>query len=245
MDYYDQIEDYLNGRLAPTERSAFEAEMEEDDSLRQAAADHEVAMDVVGSILEGEVRKVIAEEGQHVKVAGLNPKEDNDKTKRTGRVKRMHWMGWASVAAVVFVLGWWGVREINQTSESILFSDLKSEPAWPIERSSDEDSLSLLITEYFDGFAKEVKAEIKKKKNWQARYWLSELYFKEEKLDSTLLYLPESNLNSGIKRRDRINYLRILSLYFIGKRSEAKQEVAQLPVDTDSYYTKIYSKLVF
>ncbi len=44
--------------------------------------------------------------------------------------------------------------------------------------------------------------------------------------------------------RERINYLRILSLYQLGKKEEVKRLMEALSEDTDGRYLGFYDKLI-
>lgn len=255
MDYFERIEEYLNNTLSENDKQAFEEEMGKDAKLKQAVEDHEAAMDVVGSILEGEVRKVIGEEELKIGDGAVEVEDDvEDKGKmETGKkgienvakVKRMNWMRWAAAASLVFVLGWWGMNQFSENNNSQLYASMYSDPTWPLERGQDSSDLNASIVKYFNTSKEEAKTELKSYSTPEARYWLSEVYFKEMKFDSTLLYLPKVSNDIDNERRDRINYLKILSLYFDGDKVAAKEANSTLPSDTDVYYNQIYSKLSF
>ena len=107
MDYFEQIEAYKLNTLSEPDRLAFEQAMEADPTLAQAVADYHVAMDVVGSILEGEIRTIIEnealksenlegareEEGQKG-IDDLGDQEEKMGAKDT-KVRRMNWVRWA------------------------------------------------------------------------------------------------------------------------------------------------------
>jgi hypothetical protein len=279
MDYFEQIEAYIDNSLSSSERLVFEEAMSRDEKLKQAVEDHSIAMDVVGSILEDEVRKVIEDEllinneqliidnvgeetesgklkvenggkdegekeGESEKSGGVVLPIGGESKEGKGAVKRMNWMRWASAAAVVFVLGWWGMDMLTGVDDSQLYSEIYSDPSWPAERGDDETDLSKSIIKYLTGNKDVAKLELQKLSSTESNYWLAEIYFKEMKFDSTLLFLP-IELGAENNKRDRINYLKILSLYFDGDKIESKEAFDKLPQDTDSYYQKLYSKLSF
>lgn len=148
MDYFEQIEAYINSTLSESERLAFEAAMESDAKLKQAVEDHTIAMDVVGSILEDEVRKVIADEllinNEQLKINNGDEGVESEKLitntgvgengvgggQREGKITqvwRMDWMRWAAAAAVVFVMGWWGMNGVGRNQlENDIFSNYYS-----------------------------------------------------------------------------------------------------------------------
>lgn len=63
MDPYDHIEEYINGQLSEQDRIVFEELMAKDDALKNAVEHHDVAMNIVSSLIEDEVRGVLSEEG--------------------------------------------------------------------------------------------------------------------------------------------------------------------------------------
>lgn len=135
MDYYDQIEEYLNNALSEVEKIAFEEAMRKDEQLRAAVESHGAAMDVVGSILEGEVRGIIDNEELKIGDKDLMVDDEGDGKRANGKleaeggklsgveveegvrkganVRRMIWIRWVAAAVVVLLLGWWGMDRFN------------------------------------------------------------------------------------------------------------------------------------
>jgi len=165
MDYYDQIEEYLNNALSEGDKIAFEIALTNDAKLKQAVDDHGVAMDVVGSILEGEVRKVIGEEeiinneqliidngGEEnesgnengkLKIENGNLSNEEQKGKKGAKVRKMKWMRWGAAAVVVFVLGWWGMDvrqsiEYSKRHEIVMVTYSKTKPSNSGSRGGEE-----------------------------------------------------------------------------------------------------------
>jgi len=242
MDYYDQIGDYINNALSEEERKAFELEMERDEQLKVAVENHGAAMDVVGSIFESEVRSVIEDESLKIGNEGVKVEEkDNGKG---AKVKRMNWMRWAAAASVVFVLGWWGMNQLSDDNAK-LYADTLVDTNWPINKGQDENEISQSISKYLSDMQEEAKSELKSYSTAEANFWLSEIYYNEMKFDSTLLYLPSIDKNMDKKRRDKINYLTVLSLYFSDDKKQAKDYFINLPADTDEFYLRHYAKLDF
>ncbi|MDF1698023.1 MAG: hypothetical protein P1U56_19405 [Saprospiraceae bacterium] len=151
MDYYDQIEAYINGTLSYIERIAFEEAMKADPALQQAVKDHDVAMDIVGSILESEVRQVIDAEMS----SGKGTEDDRISIDEEGKsesvtVKRINWMRWAAAAAMVFVVGWWGVQQyqFNQL-ENDIYANYYESPKISVSRGLPSNPTQRDSIEYF------------------------------------------------------------------------------------------------
>ena len=88
MDYYDLIEEYLKNNLSESDKVAFEQEMAADDQLRLAVENHDVAMEVVGSIFEGEIREVINNEQQAINNEQLIINNESEGTQiESGKLK--------------------------------------------------------------------------------------------------------------------------------------------------------------
>lgn len=117
MDYYDQIEAYLSESLSASDKAAFERAMDEDAGLKQAVADHGVAMDIVGGILEDEIRQVIQHEEERHK--GQESSADGNRTEPSTKSNTLRWMRWAAAAVVVLALGWWGQTEYTLRQQKV------------------------------------------------------------------------------------------------------------------------------
>ncbi|MEM9547354.1 MAG: hypothetical protein AAGA77_15350 [Bacteroidota bacterium] len=131
MDYYDRIEEYLKNTLSEAEKFAFEKVMEQDADLKSAVENHEAAMDVVGSILEGEIRNVI--ENEQLVIDNEGSGIENGKLKiengaaigkvenegKEAKIKRLTWMRRAGVAILLLMLGWWGMFLFGTTDTKL------------------------------------------------------------------------------------------------------------------------------
>lgn len=99
---YDYIDDYINGQLSEEERIAFEALLSNDSDLRLAVDNHVVAMDIVGSLIEDEVRGVLAETESPLNVT------TEETQKNESKIIGINWkklIAAASVIAIIFVTG--------------------------------------------------------------------------------------------------------------------------------------------
>ena len=168
--------------------------------------------------------------------------KDGGERKEMGKVRRLNWIRWAAAAVLIGVAGWWGVRQL-QPNDSALYAKVYSDPSWQTERGGEENELAEITVKYFEGDESGAKSDLKGSSIADKNYWLAELYLREMKFDSTLLYLPTAVDSDNKLKRDRINYLKILSLYFSGNRAEAETVIQDLPEDTDTYYRDVYDQL--
>ncbi|MFT6334728.1 MAG: hypothetical protein ACI86M_002391 [Saprospiraceae bacterium] len=114
IDYYDHIDDYVNGMLTGAKLDAFEAAMSEDSELASAVANHDVAMGVIGSLMEDEVRGVIGEvEGEESvsQSQSENTQNKNIQLPQKGRVISMKFLLSIAAASVIGIVGFWGFGE--------------------------------------------------------------------------------------------------------------------------------------
>jgi len=224
MDYFDRIEEYLNNALSESDKIAFEEAMEEDLKLKQAVEDHGVAMDVVGSILEGEVRKVIDNEQLTID----NSLEERGKldiakegTGNETKVKQMNWMRWVAAASVVFVLGWWGMNynvRMEQDNRYAMVSKYVKRPTIDAFRGS--DSVTNLYEEAIQFFnlnkyerAKPMFLELERDEQYEnvARFCLGYICFREKEYKESVSYFKlSSEANFRIQESNQMlihNYL--------------------------------------
>lgn len=118
-DYYDHIDDYINGLLTGEERAAFKAAMAKDAGLAAAVENHDVAMDVIGSMIEDEVRGVIGEVESGDEVASV--KAENDAMPKKGKIRWMRVLSGAAAACLIGCVGYWAVGkyQYGQLEEEI------------------------------------------------------------------------------------------------------------------------------
>ncbi|MBK8622533.1 MAG: hypothetical protein IPN79_12440 [Saprospiraceae bacterium] len=222
--FIDQIHDYVANRLPENERLAFEEACKNQPDL-QKMVDHYSTLKSIGlAVIDEEVRSIAKE------VA--NP----PKPKTTYRL--LFWI----LLSVLLLSGIYFVVK-SQTKKPLQYVVLYMDPSWPISRSADSDTLSDAINIGLDGNIQAAKNMIfaTSLSTFEKNLWVAELFAKNKMADSTLIYLPQ-NPETNIQR-DRINYLRILSLYHVGKTTEMKELIDLLPEDTDPVYLKIYDQL--
>ena len=242
IDYYDQIDDYVNGLLQGEELVAFEAAIGADSELASAVENHDVAMGVIGSLIEEEVRGVIKEEDdEEENLSNISDQKDNYPKALHGNVRWIKVIRYVAAACVVGIVGYWGLSNLNNEIQ-VQFTEVYSEPGWPSQRGDETNELTEIFVQYFGGNKNRAKSDLRSIKLEDASLWLAEIYLQEEKFDSVLMYVPTATTNDRLKR-DRINYLKILSLYYLNKHDEATIIFNSLPQDTDKFYFDLYSKL--
>jgi len=218
--YQDHIDGILNGQPL----IAFEKRLTEDADFRVGYGIYKSmeafldTQDSRGKALEA-IRSVAADK----KIA--NPQKE--KPNKTFRVA----LAVGAILASIFLML---LLKDRSTPTPNNYAALYVEPPWPVERSNNQDSISLAISKYLSGDKKTAVSILRSINNQESTYWLTELYAKEVRSDSVLHYLP-SRYKDNI-RRDRILYLKILALHESGQKEKAKQEIAALPSDMDEWY---------
>lgn len=123
------------------------------------------------------------------------------------------------------------------------YAELYVEPTWPTTRNSNSEELSGIISEYFEeGINTTIINQLLNSENNESAYWLAEILAREEMSDKLLPHLMTMETVTP-KRRDRINYLKVLAFFSEGYEQELKEFIQELPLDTDDYYKQIYAKI--
>ena len=201
---------------------AMETALAKDEALRQAVEDFPIAQLIAQSIIEDEVRRVMAE--NNIDTIG------NEEARRG---KSGPWIIIITLLAALAVSYYQWNRHSNQER---IWAEAYSEPNWPIQRNSVTDDISTSISQYFNGDQQTAKNTLAQLNTNRSNQWLAELYLLENKPDSCLLVIP--NIET-----DRNSYLKILSTYRLNSISEAKKLVSELPPNLDSYYIQKYKTL--
>ncbi|MBK9149573.1 MAG: hypothetical protein IPM26_00640 [Saprospiraceae bacterium] len=226
-DIFEKIDDYIQGKLTDSEKQVFEAEMEKDPLLKYAVENHSLTKDVALGFLEAEVRNILKY-------------TENEPAKR----KSTSWWKWWWMAAV-FLLGLIAVVfYLGKAKKTTLqYADLYIEPAWPIQRSESSDTLSDAVKIALNGNTPAAVNMIRHTSipDPDKNLWIAEIFARSGQADSTLHYLPDAG--NEVRTRDRILYLRILSLFRNGQIHEMKAIIDSLPEDTDMTYKEIYKKI--
>ncbi|MEO0043099.1 MAG: hypothetical protein RL329_2547 [Bacteroidota bacterium] len=123
--YKEQVQDYVDGFLTPSEKQAFEAAMKADQSLRESV---ELYRDLVQGIelgADSELRNALGQVNAQLKSEGFfSAVETVGKTVRMqpeAKVVSFQYTRWAAAASVllVAVIGYWMIPKIIKPSNSI------------------------------------------------------------------------------------------------------------------------------
>lgn len=226
-DFFEKIDDYIQGKLTDSEKQIFEAEMEKDPLLKYAVENHNLTKDVALGFLEAEVRNI------------LEYTENKPAKRKSTSLWKWWWIAAVFVLgliAVVFYLG-------KAKKTTLQYADLYIEPAWPIQRSESSDTLSDAVKIALNGNTPAAVNMIRHTSipDPDKNLWIAEIFARSGQADSTLHYLPYTG--NEVRTRDRILYLRILSLFRNGQIHEMKAIIDSLPEDTDMTYKEIYKKI--
>jgi len=227
QDPYLHIEEYIAGNLSVEDSVTFESAMASDKRLRQAVEDFNLVGLIGEALLEEEIAGIVGEEMD---------RNDDGNTINDSNHTNFKVLKWLVAAGLVLLLGWWGSSLFTQKTDAELFAEVLVDPAWLDERSDGDNVYRHLTAMHRRGETSRATDSLKSIKTSESAYWLSELYLREQKFDSTLLYLQLDLLNDDKLRRDRKLYLHIIALYFSGDHFSAKTAYESLPDDVDKWY---------
>lgn len=202
-----------------------------DEALAIEVDNVRIAKNLGKAVLESEVRELLSGRETLKKNKRLNTKSTSDNKIIKGLI-----------ITVIILIGFTVIYFFlsKPLNTNVKFADVYIKPIDPSERGSATDDISNAIRLFRNGDTSQSKFILKNINSVESRYWLSELYLQEEKGDSVLMYLPEAT--SMINKRDRLNYLRILSYFLNGQQDKLQNAIDSLPQDTDEFYMKIYEK---
>lgn len=234
-DFYEHIDDYIADRLNEIDRAEMERAIENDEQLRDAVDNHEIAMMILDAGIEAEIRGVIDEElfatGEKSSEGESGSGAQKASRKPTHNRKFLIILvAIILVAAVYFLL-----NKAESSPKEMRFADIYVAPAWPTDRGSN-DEISKAISNYKQGDESSAISELKSMKNAEANYWLSEVFLEKQQGDSVLYYLPDVAINTGELRRDRMLFIEILAVYLQGNKPQVELMINDLPADMDSWY---------
>ena len=207
-----------------------------DKALKQAVEDYPIARLISESLIEDEVRGVLGENLGGNQEAGMHSTVVIRKTEVESK-NTFIWK-WLIAACIVGIIGWTGFELMESKNDNVLFADLVVPTIWDSRSSDDTNLIQNAINEYQSGNTDFAKSKLRNYNTNQANYWLGEIYFNEEKYDSVLIQIP--TISEAFEKRDKINYLKIISLYALGEQDEMYQVIENLPPDTDQYYLNRY-----
>jgi|GEM_PF-3168188 len=227
-DRYQQIEDYIFGRLSSADHLAFEEAIEVDPGLAKEVASHREAQRVSQDFLELELRNI------------LENADGATKTNEQSRPLKL----WLPLLIIALMGGLLLLqKKFVKTPERPSYASLYEEPKWPLTRSIDGDILkqgisTALNNDFRTGvnqiYQSDTPTDLKS-------YWIAELFANESMADSSLHYL--SKLQGTAFKRDRITYLKILAHNHLGNHEQVQQLIHSLPQDTDEWYLGRYDSL--
>ncbi|MBK7805084.1 MAG: hypothetical protein IPJ51_02105 [Saprospiraceae bacterium] len=225
VDFFEHIDEYIKDQLSPEDKQAFEAEMTVNPTLRSAVDNYDLLKEISMGFLETEVREIL--------------NQTNDAPKKPNNYR---WI-WVTTIIVLLIAFAYYLISSNGKKESVQYADLYIDPAWPIDRSESTDTLSDAIKIALNGNTSSAVMMIKKTSlpNDEKNIWIAEIFAKSGQADSTLLYLPPTSDDN--MKRDRINYLKVISLYSLGKKEDVKKLIDALPENTDGRYKNIYLRI--
>lgn len=234
MNLEDKIRAYLQGEMPLEDRTDFELAMTKDVSLREAVEDARLGMMMGEVAFEEEIMGMIEEEmqeGEHKK--GADGRKNNN-------------LVWGLILGIVcFMIGAKGYdwyQERNADTTSIQYAALYEEPAGWKPKRGDIDSLTLAVALLKAGDPDGAIAQIKGFAEPARSYWLSEsfsyLAIEEPSFsDSTLIYIESADVEDKVLK-DRLKYLKYLSLINLNKLDEAKSYISENIGSMDPYYQK-------
>ncbi len=225
QDYTEQIEDYIFDRLEGQTKLAFEQAMEVNPSLAEEVNIQLQAKAASADLLELELRSLLEQE------SNINDSDQRENSK-------LWWIIGGLLLLTIVGLVFNQLRTI--TIEKPTYASLYTEPTWPIERSTENKSLSEGISQALSSDFRQGITTIHQS-NTEANlkyYWLAELFAQQQQPDSTLFYT--SKVIGLANKRDRLNYLNILAHYHLNDYEQVQSLIDALPQDTDEWYLERY-----
>lgn len=236
MNFYEHIEEYLEGQLSGKALEAFESAIAEDEGLRHAVDNYPEAKSLAKGLLEIDVMESI--KGLNIDTGSSTSEESK---------KDIGWPMWVLGALVLIGLGmslWRFMKEtptIVETDTEILYAQLYEEPMWPIERSGNTSFESKGAEAYLNGDIESAEVylidSIENKE--LGKYWLVEMYLKEGQLEKASKALASIKGNSNISE-NRLVYLKIMLELKKGDLEEARKNINNL---NQSDYKLLYDQL--
>lgn len=226
MDMYENIEAYVSGKLRGDALMAFEAALQSDPELQSLVDNHDsiksVSVGLLESVLLNEVKQVSED------IVKSNLSHSNKK-----KSVMFNWIILGLLALLCFAIYYISNSADDEISEPIdvkrLIAQAYQEPIWPAKRGDESGLLSIAIGEFRYGDRKRAINILvdSLQETHEGKYWLSELYFTNDKIDSSMNYLPSPDEYAS--KKDRINYLKMLGLISKNKKEEAKAVATLLP----------------
>jgi len=228
----DQVlyEKYLQDSLKEEARAAFQKRLAEDADFRREFELYQEMEGFVGERVEkGKALDVLRGVGRERKEGEKESVENFKKGQSNGRL--------ISFVVVGIILGglltWVISSTLNQPVAKAEFAELYVEPAWPVERGTN-DSIQLAISIYLNGNINKSISLLKEVRSKESNFWLTEIYVREKLFEKALNEMPKNNFEKLY--RDRLFYLEILSLHMSNHDDILTQRLQETPKDFDEFY---------
>lgn len=186
MDYYEHIEDYINGNLSEDDMAAFKEQLDQDDELAQAVENFRVVDEALGILVEDDIRGFIA---------ALEHEEDvtpSEPIKKTpGYKSYLFWLLFVSSIAL-FAYLYKSYYKINEGSRNdMLFATYYSDYLSPEVRGDSNQAPTLNLCNQGHKLMQEEKLEAAK------AVFLESLQVENDCTDKSQWYLTLIYLKEG------------------------------------------------
>ena len=217
MDFKEQIEAYENGKLDTIARKRFEFALSQDKELQEALSNY------------------------RNRATGDEPKA-NDFIPSGKHLLKTIVLGAILAIGGVAVTSYFQ-ENTNKEVPRLAFEEVYIKPNLT-QASNDPNKMQYTIKQYLKGNTSSLDSlsyKARRMKSPLIRYWTAELFFREQKIDSMLTYLPE---RFNTDDQDRVHYLEIMGYYFLGEDQLVQEAISRLPTSTEQKYLLLYNKLI-
>jgi hypothetical protein len=208
-DYFDYIDDYMDNKLSPEDKSSFEAAMVVDKKLAHAVENYPLIKNLSASLIEDEVRQQIE------KIEGSKrPEKDIRKI-----MPMWKYVSAAASIAVVVVATYFLNKEFGNISNQQIIENLYQKPTSQGTRGEEEDmnSIDRAIERFETNHFEEAKALLTPRPandslSKVADYYLANIAFKtgDYNTSKTLFASLTSHQKYG-----QVAQVNLMSIYFI------------------------------
>ena len=220
-DFFEYIEDYLQGRLSQEDKLSFEKEMAQNNELKLAVENYDIMSMIGDALIEEEI------EGHIAKTL-----DEEQASSNNGRLK---WLLLFVILIAIALI----IKPILFPSDPPAIADLwiPTETPGP-DRGNDMDSIQIAIKLHTDGNTEQALNMLNNINTKEAAFWITEIYSFPMQADSVLKYAPLFEKDKVY--RDRVNFLKILAFYSQGAKDQYQELINNLPKDTDPIYWEKY-----
>jgi len=188
MNAYDYIDDYMEGSLNGDLLRQFESILSEDAELQLVVKNYKGVKQLSSGMLEMDLL-------DEVNAAGV---AYNNVGESKGLLKKgiIFLVLSATIVVACIVIKNRFIDTVDSNSNKT-FASLYQEPIWPVKRSSADTILQYAMYEFLQKDDIEaakllLQTDTLTDNIITNRYWISEMYLKKRRLDSTALYLPKA-----------------------------------------------------